>query len=52
MLFFLLLLHGFLSLTTFALGYFPHHVIKLYEENIKKPNRFAVIQVDMSYEDT
>jgi len=47
-----LLFHGFLPLTTFALSYFPHHIIKLYEENTKIPNRFAVMQADMSYEGT
>lgn len=35
--FFLLntLFHGFLPLTVFAFSYFPHQVIKLYEENAK-----------------
>lgn len=53
MTFFLLrsLFHGFLHPTIFALGYFTHYIIKLYEENTKIPNRFAVMQIDVPYED-
>jgi len=46
------LFHGFLHPTIFALGYFTHYIIKAHEENTNIPNRFAVMQIDVPYEDT